>query len=61
MAESDSKRVIALWNREIEDEIRRAAASDAAGRPWKAVVWTSLWVLWLLLLVAVLGHVKSLG
>ncbi len=62
MTERDSKRIVRQWNREIEDEIRRAAAhdGDAAG-PWKAVTWTVLWVLWLALLILLLAHVKSLG
>ena len=60
VAESDSKRIIRSWNREIEDETRRAAARDGAGRPWKAVGWTALWLLWLVLLFALLAHVGSL-
>ncbi len=61
MAERDSKRIIRQWDREIEDEIRREAARDAADGPWKAVAWTGLWMLWLALLVALVAHVKSLG
>lgn len=60
MAEGDSKRIIRSWNREIEDENRRAAAREAAGGAWKAVIWTALWLLWLALLVALLAHIGSL-
>ena len=57
----DSKRIARQWDREIEDEIRREAARQDAGFPWKAVTWAGLWVLWLALLVALVGHIKSLG
>jgi hypothetical protein len=58
----DSKRIIRQWDREIEDEIRRDASRNAAGRgPWKAVAWGALWVLWLALLAALLAHTKALG
>ena len=60
MAEGDSKRIIRQWNREIEDELRREAAQDADSRPWKAVSWAALWLLWLLALVVFLGHLKGL-
>ena len=62
MAESDSKRIARQWNREIEADLRqRAAAEKAAEGPWKAVVWGALWLGWLLLLAALVAHVKSLG
>ncbi len=61
MSERDTKRIVRQWDREIEDEIRRAAARDADNGPWKAGVWGALWVLWLGLLVALLAHTKSLG
>jgi hypothetical protein len=57
----DSKRIIRQWDREIEDEIRRDASSNAASRPWKAVAWGALWVLWLVLLATLLAHTKALG
>ena len=60
VAERDSKRIIRQWNREIEDELRREAARDAHSGAWKAVSWTALWVLWLLALVAFLGHIRGL-
>ena len=57
-----SKSIVRQWNREIEDETRREAARAAGAQgPWKAVTWGAVWVLWLVLLVALLGHVKSLG
>jgi heme O synthase-like polyprenyltransferase len=59
--ERDSKRIIRLWDREIDDEMRRTASRDDADGPWKSVVWAALWVVWLVLLVALLAHVKSLG
>jgi hypothetical protein len=34
---------------------------NAAGGPWKAVVWGALWVLWLGLLLALIAHTKGLG
>ncbi len=61
MSERDSKRIIRQWDREIEDEIRRAAARNAAGGPWRAIVWATLWLLWLGLLVLLIGQVKRLG
>ena len=61
MTQRDSKRIIRQWDREIEDEIRREAARNTAGGPWKAVVWGALWVLWLGLLIALLAHLKALG
>ena len=61
MSEHDTKRIIRQWDREIEDEIRRAAARNAANGPWKGVVWGALWLLWLGLLVALLAHGRALG
>ena len=55
MTPPDSKRIARQWNREIEDEIRHAAERDAAARRWKSVTWVALWLLWLLLLVALVG------
>jgi hypothetical protein len=57
-----SKSIVRQWNREIEDETRREAARAAgARRPWRAVTWGAIWALWLVLLVGLLGHIKSLG
>ncbi len=61
MTQGDSKRIIRQWDREIEDEIRRDAARNPAGGPWKAVAWGALWVLWLALLAALVAHTKALG
>lgn len=62
MTQRDSKRIIRQWDREIEDEIRReAAAREAADGPWKAVAWAALWLFWLMLLAALVGHIKSLS
>jgi hypothetical protein len=61
VSERDTKRIIRQWDREIEDEIRRAAARDVANGPWRGVVWGALWVLWLGLLVALLAHTRALG
>ena len=60
VSDHDSKRIIRQWDREIEDEHRRAAARDRGEGRWKGVVWGALWVLWLGLLIALLAHVKSL-
>ncbi|HEV8680941.1 MAG TPA: hypothetical protein VGQ90_16310 [Stellaceae bacterium] len=56
-----SQRIARQWNREIEEEIRREAARREAAGPWKAVAWAALWVLWMLLLFALVAHVKSLA
>ena len=61
MSEHDTKRIIRQWDREIEDEIRRAAARNTANGRWKGVVWGALWLLWLGLLVALLAHSRALG
>ncbi len=61
VTEHHSKRLARQWDREIEDEIRREAARNAAGGPWKAVVWGALWVFWLGLLLALVVHTKALG
>jgi hypothetical protein len=61
VSEHDTKRIIRQWDREIEDEIRRAAARDAANAPWKGVVWGALWLVWLGLLIALLAHARALG
>ena len=58
MSEHDSKRIIRQWDREIEDDARRKPARHGA-EPWRAVVWGALWLLWLLLLAALIVHVKA--
>lgn len=59
VSERDSKRIIRQWDREIEDEIRREAARQHGDRPWRAVVWGVLWVLWLTLLAALIVQIKA--
>lgn len=59
--ERDSERIVRQWNREIEEEVRRAAAREAKSQPWRAVVWGALWLLWLAALVALLAQLKSVG
>ena len=61
MTDHHTKHIIRQWDREIEDEIRRETARNAAGGQWKAVVWAALWLLWLGLLVLLLTHTKALG
>jgi hypothetical protein len=61
VSEHHSKRIIRQWDREIEDEIRREATRNAAGGPWKAVVWGVLWVFWLGLLLLLITHTKAVG
>ena len=43
------------------DETRRFAARDNGAGPWKAVVWTGLWFLWLGALVGLISLIKPLG
>jgi hypothetical protein len=52
--DSDPKRIVREWNREIEAEMRRRDARQEDG-PWKIVVWVALAVLWFVALLAVLG------
>jgi hypothetical protein len=61
VTEQHSKRIARQWDREIEDEIRREAARNAARGPWKAVAWGALWVLWLAVLAVLIAHTKALG
>ena len=61
MSDSESKRIIRQWDREIEAENRRREAAGAApDGPWKAVTWTALWLLWLALLIGLIGLVRPL-
>jgi hypothetical protein len=57
--ESDPKRIVREWNREIEAEMRRRDARQEDG-PWKIVVWVALALLWFVALVAVLGLFERL-
>ena len=57
--ESDPKRIVRDWNREIEAEMRRRAARQKDG-PWKIVVWVVLAVLWFVALFVVLALFERL-
>jgi heme/copper-type cytochrome/quinol oxidase subunit 3 len=57
--ETDPKRIVREWNREIEAEIRRRDVRQENGR-WKIVVWVVLEVLWFVALFAVLGLFERL-
>ncbi|HTV91032.1 MAG TPA: hypothetical protein VME41_18615 [Stellaceae bacterium] len=48
------------WKREIDEEIRRAAAHDRGSGRWRAVPWIALWVVWLVLLLALVVRVNPL-
>ena len=52
--DSDPKRIVREWNREIEADMRRLAARQD-DEVWKIVVWVVLEVIWLVGLVAVIG------
>jgi len=52
--DSDPKRIVRAWNREIEVEMRRHAARRDDG-PWKIIVWIALAAMWFVALFAVLG------
>jgi hypothetical protein len=55
------KHIARRWQREIDDEIRRAAASGREAGRWRAVPWLALWLLWLALLLALIARVNPLG
>ena len=55
----DGKHIARQWDREIEDENRRLAASRDDG-PWRRVVWAALWVLWLGLLAVTFAVIHPL-
>jgi len=52
----DSKQIARQWNREIADDMRREAELNAQPKRWRAVIWSVLWVGWLVLLIAVFAH-----
>ena len=61
MTESDSKRIIRDWDREIDEELSGVPPSATRGAAsWRIVSWTALWVLWLLLLAALITHGRGL-
>ena len=57
--ESDPKRLVREWNREIEAEMRRRNAQQEDG-PWKIVVWAALAMLWFVALFAVISLFERL-
>jgi len=57
--ESDPKRYVREWNREIEAEILRRNARQDDG-PWKVVVWIALAIVWFGVLFAVIGLFERL-
>ena len=57
--ESDPKRVVREWNREIEAEMRRRGARGEDG-PWKVVVWVALAMVWCGVLFAAIGLFERL-
>jgi hypothetical protein len=60
VTEHDTKRIVRQWNREIEDETRRLAQRAKDDGPWKLVVWTGLWFLWLGLLLGLVSLIRPL-
>jgi hypothetical protein len=56
-----SKDIARQWQREIDDERRRAAAAWRGSGPWRAVPWTLLWLVWLALTLALVARVNPLG
>jgi hypothetical protein len=63
VSERDSKRIVRQWNREIdEDERRRTDTRNTLARgPWRIVSWAALWLLWLVLIAALVAHARHLG
>ncbi len=55
-----SKRIVRQWKREVEDEVRRESQRRDAAQPWRAVVYSALWLLWLVLLAGLLTHARVL-
>jgi hypothetical protein len=56
--QSDPKRVVRDWNREIEGEIRRNARQEDG--PWKVIVWVALAMVWFGVLFAAVGLFERL-
>jgi hypothetical protein len=61
VTQRDSERIARQWNREIEAEIRRAAERDTAAGRWKPITWGALWLIWLVLLAALVAHIGLHG
>jgi hypothetical protein len=60
VSEHDTKRIVRQWNREIEEETRRLAERAKDDGPWKLLVWTGLWFLWLGLLLGLVSLIRPL-
>lgn len=60
LAERESQRIIRQWDREIDDELRRAGARNRDGGVWRALPWLALWMIWLLVLVFLVAHSRAL-
>jgi len=60
VSEHDTKRIVRQWNREIEEETRRLANRAKDEGPWKLVVWTGLWFLWLGVLLGLVSLIRPL-
>jgi len=60
MTERDSQRILRQWDREIEEEARRLAASGKDDGPWKALVWGELWLVWMAALIGLISLIKPL-
>ena len=57
--ESDPKRYVREWNRELAAEILRRNARQDAG-PWKVVDWIALALVWFGVLFVVIGLFERL-
>jgi hypothetical protein len=57
--ESDPKRVVREWNREIEADMRRRSGCGEDG-PWKIVVWVALAMVWFGVVFAAIGLFERL-
>jgi hypothetical protein len=56
-----ARQIARHWQREIEEQIRRAEAHDQAPKPWRTVSWLTLWLLWLVLLFAFIVLINPRG
>jgi hypothetical protein len=54
MAEEEAKRIARQWTREIEEEIRMRDEPKDKG-PGRILVWTVLWLAWLVVLGVIVG------
>jgi len=58
VTEGDGKRIARQWSREVEDALRRANHPKENGRG-RIVVWTVLWLIWLVALAFLGGWVAG--